>query len=129
MQIIGSGIDMVTLSRFKRLQKVGKLDGWARGFSGEELTQAGPSDGAKYIQHLAGNFAVKEATYKACGGTPTGEIDWTEIQVIRALTGQPILRITGEMLQYCTQLGITGWTVSIAYTSMYALGSAIAYGE
>jgi holo-[acyl-carrier protein] synthase len=129
MQIIGHGIDLLDLQTFQRLSTANLLRHWERVFTNEELAEAGPNDGPHYIERLGGKFALKEAVFKACGGTTDGEIDWAEIEVTKTPSGSPVIQMWGEMQKNCSALGITGWLVSIAHTTTHAMGSAIAIGE
>jgi holo-[acyl-carrier protein] synthase len=129
MQIIGHGIDLVDLETFQLLSAADLLRHWERVFTSEEIAEAGPSNGPRYLECLGGKFALKEAVYKACGGTIDGEINWTEIEVTKMPSGKPMIRLWGEMQKNCAVLGITEWLVSIAHTKTCAIGSAIAIGQ
>jgi holo-[acyl-carrier protein] synthase len=126
MQIIGHGIDLLDLETLQLLSTADLLRHWGRAFTIEELAEAGLPGSPRYIGCLGGKFALKEAVYKACGGTTDGEVDWAEIEVGRMSSGGPAIRLRGEMQQTCAALGITGWLVSIAHTNTHAIGSAIA---
>jgi holo-[acyl-carrier protein] synthase len=125
MRIIGHGIDLLDLETFHLLSSADLLRHWERVFTSVELAEAGPPDGLRYVERLGGKFALKEAVYKACGGTRDGEIDWAEIEVTRTPLGEPSIRLWGEMQKNCVASGITGWLVSIAHTKTHAMGSAI----
>jgi holo-[acyl-carrier protein] synthase len=129
MQIIGHGIDLLDLENLQLLSTADLLQHWERVFTSEELAEAGSPDAPQYVECLGGKFALKEAVYKACGGTTDGEIDWAEIEVGRMSSGKPVIRLRGEMQRNCAALGITGWIVSIAHTKTHAMGSAIAIGQ
>lgn len=129
MQIIGHGIDLIDLQAFQRLSAANLLEHWKRAFTNKELVEAGPVGGPHYIECLGGKFALKEAVFKACGGTTDGEVDWAEIEVTKTPSGRPTIQLWGTMQENCSALGITGWFVSIAHTTTHAMGSAIAIGE
>jgi holo-[acyl-carrier protein] synthase len=129
MQLIGHGIDLLDLEPFRLLSTSELLGDWERAFTSDELAEAGPPEKPRYVECLGGKFALKEAVYKACGGTIDGEVDWAEIEVRKTPSGKPMVRLQGEMQRNCAALGITEWLVSIAHTKTHALGSAIAIGQ
>ena len=129
MRIIGSGVDIVSLTRLYRLGRAGKLAFWLRAFTEREVLDTGSIEERKTVRYLAGNFAIKEAVYKACGGTDCGEIDWKEIEIRRSMAGQPTVTTSGDFNQACEYLGIKTWSASIAYTSAYVVATAIALSD
>ena len=108
------------------LRKDGLLSHWERAFTATELADASTLGEEHYLEYLASNFAVKEATYKAVGGLPTHEIDWQEIEVTRLKSGQPSVRLSGEFGRYCSEEGVSSWSISISRSGTHAVASAIA---
>jgi len=128
MPIIGHGIDIVETQRIADL--VGEhghrfLD---RCFTaGEQAYSAANSK--RYVEHLAGRFAAKEAVLKVLGTGWSGGIMWTDIDIIRQPSGQPKVVLSGESLRVADKLGIRVWHISISHVSTHAMASAIGVSE
>jgi len=79
------------------------------------------------IEHYAARFAAKEAVLKALGTGWRHGIAWTDVEVTRAPSGRPGVRLTGEARRLADQAGIAGWALSLSHTESHALASAIAW--
>ncbi len=79
----------------------------------------------RYFEHLAGRFAAKEAVLKVLGTGWRGGIAWTDIEVIKELSGQPKIALTGECERIARTIGIERWHVSISHIETHATASAI----
>jgi holo-[acyl-carrier protein] synthase len=55
-----------------------------------------------------------------------GKIAWTDIEVVNTATGQPQVRLSGEVKKIADKLGITQISVSITHTANFAIASAVA---
>ena len=73
------GIDLVYIPEFQR--RVGQNGGVEMVFTASELAQN------QKVESLAGIFAAKEASMKALGK----KIDWHEVWIEKAASGQPFL--------------------------------------
>ena len=103
--IIGHGIDIVATERIRHMldehgQRV--LD---RCFTSAEQAYCAKSE-KRYIEHLAGRFAVKEAILKVLGTDWRGGIQWTDMEILPNALGQPLLTLTGEAAAIAGTLGI-----------------------
>jgi holo-[acyl-carrier protein] synthase len=78
------------------------------------------------IEKLAGRFAAKEAVLKLLGTGWRGKIAWTDIEVVNTATGQPEVKLTGEVKKIADKSGITQISVSITHTANFAIASAVA---
>jgi holo-[acyl-carrier protein] synthase len=124
MSIVGHGIDIIETSRIKRsVQEHGQrfLD---RVFTSAEQEYCARNQ-KRYYEHLAGRFAAKEAVLKVLGTGWRGGIAWTDIEVVKDISGQPGILLTGECLRISTELGISIWHVSISHIETHATASAI----
>jgi holo-[acyl-carrier protein] synthase len=124
MSILGHGIDIVETDRIRRLcQEHGQrfLD---RVFTAaeQEYCSGNPK---RYFEHLAGRFAAKEAVLKVLGTGWRGGIAWTDIEIIRDISGQPSVKLTGECAKIAQQRGISQWHVSLSHIETHATASAI----
>jgi holo-[acyl-carrier protein] synthase len=124
MPIIGHGIDIIETDRIRRsVEEHGQrfLD---RVFTPAEQEYCARNQ-KRYFEHLAGRFAAKEAVLKVLGTGWRGGIAWTDIEVIKDISGQPKILLTGECLRIATELGIARWHVSISHNETHATASAI----
>ena len=125
MNVVGHGIDMVELDRIAQmLEKHGErfLD---RCFTEGEQAYAATSE-KRRVEILAARFAAKEAVLKAIGTGWRDGIAWTDIDVIRAESGEPGIKLSGEAERYAMKRSIMSWRLSLTHTRTYAMASAIA---
>jgi holo-[acyl-carrier protein] synthase len=54
-----------------------------------------------------------------------GGIAWTDIEILKELSGQPRVKLTGECLRIANDRGIKRWHVSISHIETHATASAI----
>lgn len=80
-------------------------------------------------EHLAVRFAAKEAVLKALGTGWRSGIAWTDVQVVRAASGKPGLKLCGEAARIADSMDIRQWLVSLSHTRDYAAASVIGMGE
>ncbi len=124
MMIIGHGFDLVDTARVQRMLDTHGDRFLSRCFTEGEQTYARAQK--RCIEHLAGRLAVKEAVVKALGTGFTQGIAWTDIETLRADSGQPIVVLHGRAHGVAQSLGITGWLVSISHVNTLAGASVIA---
>jgi holo-[acyl-carrier protein] synthase len=124
MPILGHGIDIVETARIKKL-----VDDHGQHFLDRVFTAAEQAYCAKspkrYYEHLAGRFAAKEAVLKVLGTGWRGGIAWTDIEVVKEMSGQPKIALTGECLRIAGEMGISRWHISISHIETHATASAI----
>lgn len=114
--MIGLGIDAVDIGRFRTV--LTRRPGMeARLFTAEERAfAAGRADPAP---SLAATFAAKEAAMKALG-VGIGAFPFTDVEVVRAASGQPSLRVLGSAAALAAEQGVGTWRVSLTHTSTVA---------
>lgn len=78
-------------------------------------------------ERLAARFAVKEATMKALG-VGLGAFRFHDVEVVRAPSGEPSLRLSGRAAVLAQQRRITQWRVSISHSQLIALAVVVAQG-
>jgi holo-[acyl-carrier protein] synthase len=126
MRIVGHGIDMESEARIECYIK--SRERWAEGiFSPAERELAGSPD--KHASFYAGRFAGKEAVAKALGTGFAGDVTVHGIEILRLPSNAPCVRLSGATLRFATELGVTGWFISISHRSGFAIASAIAMSE
>jgi holo-[acyl-carrier protein] synthase len=124
MPIAGHGIDIVETSRIRKLVEQHGQHFLDRVFTQREQDYCALNP-KRYFEHLAGRFAAKEAVLKVIGTGWRGGIAWTDVEVVKELSGQPRIELTGECLRIAAEIGITRWHVSISHIETHATASAI----
>ncbi len=127
MGIIAHGIDLVDFPRIEDMVARHGERFLDRVFTAEEQKYARANKNG--IEKLAGRFAAKEAVLKLVGTGWRGKIAWTDIEVVNTETGQPEVKLSGEVKKIADKLGITQISVSITHTANFAIASAVALAE
>jgi holo-[acyl-carrier protein] synthase len=127
MGIIAHGIDLVDFPRIEDMVKRHGERFLDRVFTAAEQKYANSNKNG--IEKLAGRFAAKEAVMKLVGTGWRGKIAWTDIEVVNTETGQPQVKLSGEIRKIADKLGITKISVSITHTANFAIASAVALTE
>jgi len=122
--IVGHGIDIVETSRIAKLLSDHGQRFLDRCFTPLEQSYCSKNP-KRYIEHLAGRFAAKEAVLKVLGTGWTGKIAWTDVEILHEPSGQPKINLSGECLRIASQLAISSWHLSISHIETHATASAI----
>ena len=121
--IIGTGVDIVEISRIRQAANKWKGKFLDRVFTTNELNY---SNRKKFIyQHLAARFAAKEAVLKAFGDSSINKMEWKEIEIINNKDGRPMVRVKGEVKRTMNKRGVYDIIVSLSHTKNYAVANAI----
>ena len=123
MPIIGHGIDLIEVARIAQmLERHGQrfLD---RVFTPAEQAYAASSK--RTVEHLAARFAGKEAALKAIGTGWRDGIAWTDVEIVVAPSGKPLLTLHNTAAEIAKELSIRSWTISLTHTSSHAIASVI----
>jgi holo-[acyl-carrier protein] synthase len=111
MAIVGIGVDIVDVGRFvTALQRTPGLRDRLFVANERDLPDAS----------LAARFAAKEAVAKALGAPR--DLQWHDVEVVRAADGAPGLVVSGTVEAAAAQLGARHWHLSLSHDS----GSAVA---
>ena len=114
--MIGIGIDAVEVDRFRRV--LARTPGVGRRvFTEGELAYA--TRFADPAPRLAARFAAKEAAMKALG-VGLGAFAFHDVEVVRAPSGAPSLRLTGSAASLAQELGVRVMRLSITHTERTA---------
>lgn len=120
--MIGIGVDLVDVDRMRRaLARTPTLVD--RLFTDGEVAYARLA--VDPAERFAVRFAAKEAAMKALG-VGLGAVDWHDIEVIRATSGAPSLRISGRAAKAAAGAGVREWRLSLTHTSTLAEAIAVA---
>ena len=122
MTVISIGTDVVDLDRFRQaiartprmIERV-----FTEGERAYALRKNDPTE------RLAARFAVKEATMKALG-VGLGAFRFHDVEVVKARSGEPSLRLAGRADVLAQRRGVTSWKVSITHSALIALAVVIA---
>ena len=122
--IIGIGNDLVDLDRFREvLQRTPTIVG--RVFTEDEQRYARLRRDP--TERFGARFAAKEATMKALG-VGLGEVVMRDIEVVRADSGAPSLRLHGTAASLAAARGVRRWMLTISHTEHLAQAVVVALG-
>jgi len=124
--IIGSGIDIVTVSRLTRLVERRGERALRRLFTPAELDYC--LGLARSDPSLAARFAAKEAFFKAIGTGYGKGGRWTDVEVVRTPSGRPRLRLRGRAARIVRRLRVRRIHVSLSHTTDTAVASVLLEG-
>jgi holo-[acyl-carrier protein] synthase len=117
MAVIGVGVDVVDLARFKStLERTPSLKQRLFTESERELP----------ITSLAARFAAKEAVAKALGA-PKG-LEWHDLEVVSDDSGRPRLEVSGTVAAAAQRAGVTAWHLSLSHDGGSAVAMVVAEG-
>ncbi|MEK7078189.1 MAG: holo-ACP synthase [Patescibacteria group bacterium] len=88
--MIGIGIDIVSISRFKNIKKK-DYPFWDKFYTKKEWEYC--FSNVRFSEHLSGIFAAKEAVIKACGKKEIN--NHGQIEIKHKVCGQPCVKIKG----------------------------------
>lgn len=123
--IIGIGCDVVDHATTKELGWISNPSRLQRIFSLPELELLQTHRRDRFI---AGRYAAKEAVLKCLGTGMKDGFALTNVQVLQASSGRPIIKIDGEVEEAARQLGIISWHISISHTPHSSTAFVIAEG-
>lgn len=123
MQIVGTGVDIVEISRIKQAVKKWSDRFLKRIFTAKELAYAN----GKSIpcQHLAARFAAKEAVLKAIGDSTIHRIEWVNVEILNDEHGKPVVNFSGHAKKVKQEKNISDIIISMSHTRTYAVANAI----
>ena len=127
MEIVAHGIDLVDFPRIKEMVEQHGKRFVNRVFTATEQAYAEANKGR--MEKLAGRFAAKEAILKLMGTGWRGKIAWTDIEIVNNPTGQPEVKLSGEVEKIADKLGIKHISISITHTANFAIASAVAIAK
>ncbi len=120
--MIGIGTDLVEIDRFRTTLK--RTPGIRqRTFTDAERAWADAKNDP--TERYAVRWAAKEAVMKAMG-VGLGAVAMIDIEVERADSGAPSVRLHGGAAELATELGITEWRLTLTHTESIAQAIAVA---
>jgi len=127
MEIIAHGIDLVDFPRIEEMIERHGDRFVDRVFTAAEQEYANAHRNS--VEKYAGRFAAKEAVLKLVGTGWRGRIAWTDVEVVNSPSGQPEVRLSGEVKGIAEKLGIRQISISITHTANFAIASAVALAQ
>ncbi len=127
MEIIAHGIDLVDFPRIEEMIERHGERFVSRVFTAAEQKYANAHRNS--VEKYAGRFAAKEAILKLVGTGWRGRIAWTDVEVVNDPSGQPVVRLSGEVKEIAEKLGIRQISISITHTANFAIASAVALAQ
>ena len=116
MAIVGIGIDLVDIERFRTsLARTPSMR--RRLFTDVELAYVAPKRDP--VPSLAARFAAREAVMKSLG-LGLGAFGFHEVWVERAESGEPSLAVTGRALEIADAAGVQCWHLSLTHSASTA---------
>ena len=116
MAIIGIGIDLVDIERFRTsLERTPSMR--TRLFTEVELSYVAPKTDP--VPSLAARFAAREAVMKSLG-LGLGAFGFHEVWVERAESGEPSLAVIGRALELADSAGVSRWHLSLTHSATTA---------
>jgi holo-[acyl-carrier protein] synthase len=80
----------------------------------------------RMTESVAARFAAKEAVMKALGTGWTCGVSWLGIEVVRAPTGAPGIRLHGRTAEVAAERGIARLLLSLTHAGDYAIAHVVA---
>jgi holo-[acyl-carrier protein] synthase len=123
MRVIGIGLDVVNISRVRRMAGRDEAVFIRRilGPSERELSAVLRSTRARWVVY-ARAIAAKEAFFKALGTGLIGAMRWTDVELV-GRRQCPQLQVSGAAEREMTARGVTGSMISVAATARVAVAA------
>jgi holo-[acyl-carrier protein] synthase len=121
--IIGTGVDLVEIARFRKVLERTKDRFVQRVFTAEEQTFCNSHHDP--VPHFAARFAAKEAAFKALGTGWAKGITWRDAEVLREESGAPVMVLHGEAQKLAAAKGARTVHVSLSHTENSAVATVI----
>jgi holo-[acyl-carrier protein] synthase len=127
-----TGVDIIEIARIQQA-----IDRWGDRFLQRVFTARELEDCQGRTPSLAARWAAKEAAAKALGSGlfgfgssemvgPQNAVRWHDLEVHRAVTGQPTLLLHGSAAERATALGCHAFALSLSHSNEYAVAFIVA---
>src|ERR1700739_4755186 len=112
--LLGTGIDIIEIDRVAR-----SIDRFGdrflhRIFTAGEIAYCKRKKNA--AESFAARFAAKEAAAKALGTGISHGVSWKEFEVIREVSGRPVLRLSGRAAELAEAMGVKRIQLSLTHS-------------
>ena len=124
MSLVGIGIDIVEVKRFKGLWKKFGKSFLNKVYGEEEVTYC---LNMKYPElHLAVRFAAKEAIVKALGTGMKG-VSWKDFVIGKKASGSPYVKLSPKAKQQLKRRKASKVLISLSHTHEWAIAQAVIF--
>jgi holo-[acyl-carrier protein] synthase len=124
--ILGTGVDLIEVSRIKRA-----FERWEERFERRVFTEREIEycrrKGATYMA-FAARFAAKEAFFKALGTGWSDSMSWREVEVVNTPDGKPEIRLYGMAAEIARRKGVMTIHLSISHDHDHAIAVVLIEG-
>jgi holo-[acyl-carrier protein] synthase len=127
MRIYGIGIDVIEVERIEEAVAEFGDRFLERIFTASEREYC--SRQKRPELHYAARWAAKEAVSKALGTGIGAELAWTDVEVLRAASGEPSLLLHGLGKAFAEREKVREIKISLTHAKSYAAANAVALGE
>jgi len=110
--ILGIGTDLVDSRRIQAAMDRHPGKFVTRVFTNAEINAAEKTRNA--ANYLAKRFAAKEAVYKALSGSGVTGCGWRDAEILSAMSGAPIVKLTGRCKTALETMTPDGYKASLA---------------
>ena len=121
--IVGTGIDIIDVKRFKIQYEKGNDNFFEKLFTKSEIDYSKNKKNG-YI-NFAGKFAAKEAFFKALGTGKVEPFKWKDVEVVYDPKGKPQLKVKGESKRVLEEMGVLKIHLSISHIDEIAVAFVI----
>ena len=121
--IIGTGVDVVDIMRFRKVLERLKDRFVLRVFTPGE--QQFCYEHREPVPHFAVRFAAKEALFKALGTGWAKGVTWLDVEVQRERQDAPTMVLHGEALRLSEAKGARAVHLSLSHTDHWAVAMVI----
>lgn len=113
------GVDIIEIGRIAQAVKR-----WGDRFLLRTYTEAELAYCRGRAPELAARFAAKEAVMKALG-TGTRGVSWRDVEVVRARSGAPSIKLHGRGAGVAERLALSQIAISLSHSHEYAVASVV----
>ncbi len=121
--MLSTGVDMIEIPRIRQV-----LDRFGQRFLDRVFTPGEIEYCRGRAPNLAARFAAKEAAMKALG-TGTRGVAWKDIEVVRAESGAPSIKLHGRGEARARRLGVLEMALSLSHSREYAIAVVVVRRE
>jgi holo-[acyl-carrier protein] synthase len=124
--IIGTGVDIVEVERFRKVLERLKERFILRVFTPGERSFC--DSHRDPVPHLAARFAAKEGVFKALGTGWAKGVTWLDVEILRERQDAPKIVLAGEALSLSQKMGVRNLHLSLSHTEHWAVAMVILEG-
>jgi holo-[acyl-carrier protein] synthase len=121
--IIGTGVDLVEIDRFRKVIERLKDRFILRVFTANE--QQFCNEHRDPVPHFAVRFAAKEALFKALGTGWAKGVTWLDVEVRRERQDAPTMVLRGEAQRLSSAMGASQVHLSLSHSDQWAIATVI----